>query len=68
MSAKKTITVTIDPLGNPKIEANGFQGQGCAEATAGLEKALAGGPGGVTREYKEEWSQTPQQNTVKQGW
>lgn len=52
---QKTITVTIDPLGRPKIEAHGFQGQGCEAATQAIEKALAG-TGGVTREFKQEWN------------
>lgn len=51
----KRIHVTIDPLGNPKIEAVGFNGVGCAEATKGLEEALAGGSG-FDRVLKPEWS------------
>ena len=67
MAEKKRITVTIDPLGNPKVEAHGFNGQGCAQATAGIEKALSGN-GGVEREFKEEWTRPATQDTVKQGW
>lgn len=68
---KKSITVKIDPMGNPEIEANGFNGQGCAEATKGLEEALAGGSGEFSREYKPEWN-NPEDNTnqeeVHQSW
>lgn len=52
----KKIKVTISPLGQPTVEAIGFNGQGCTAATEGIEKALSGS-GGVAREYKEEWSQ-----------
>jgi len=36
----KTITLTIDTTGTPVIEAHNFKGQGCAAATAALEKLL----------------------------
>lgn len=52
---QKTIKVTIDQLGNPKVEAIGFHGVGCAAATEAIEKALAPGSGGVSREMKPEW-------------
>lgn len=39
----KTIEVTILPDGTTKIEAIGFQGKGCADATKSLELVLAGG-------------------------
>jgi hypothetical protein len=41
MNARK-IVVKIDPLGNPTVEAVGFNGLGCQEATRGLEQALGG--------------------------
>jgi NifU-like protein involved in Fe-S cluster formation len=59
----KQVSVTIDPMGNTKIEALNFHGVGCTEATASLESALAGGGGKMEREYKEEWAQT---ETVEQ--
>lgn len=61
LSSKK-IHVTIDALGNPKIEAEGFTGGSCAEATKVIEQALASG-GETTRELKPEWYQ---QNTSTQ--
>jgi len=36
----KSITVTIEPTGELKIEASGFKGNACAKATAEIEKAL----------------------------
>ena len=64
----KKIKITISPLGLPTVEAIGFNGVGCAAATAGIEKVLSGG-GENTREYKPEWvSGAEETETVKQGW
>lgn len=57
---RKTIRVSIDPLGNTKVEADGFQGVGCAEATKPIEDALAGA-GGAERVYKPEWNEHEEQ-------
>lgn len=48
----KVIEVTVKPNGGLRIEAAGFQGRDCEEATAFLEEAL-----GVTgeRERKPEY-------------
>lgn len=66
----KTIKVTIDPVGNSTVEAIGFMGQGCADATKGIEQALAGGAGKVTREIKDEWqmAEEEQQQQQHQSW
>lgn len=66
---QKKVTVTIDPLGNPVVEAHGFKGQGCEAATKAIEDALAG-EGGAERTYKPEWSQPggTNQQEIKQGW
>lgn len=65
----RKIRVTIDPMGNPKVEAEGFAGVGCADATAPIEQALAGGAGGVERVFKPEYHATDdQQEHVHQGW
>jgi len=50
----KRITVKIDPLGNPTIEAHGFNGQGCEQATHNIEHVFRGG-GENTREIKDSW-------------
>lgn len=57
MSDQK-ITLTIDPMGNPKIEAFGFTGGKCANATEAIEKALAGTGKPMTRELKPEWHES----------
>jgi hypothetical protein len=40
----KSIKVTIDQLGGAKVEAIGFNGIGCVEATKKIEAALGGEP------------------------
>lgn len=63
----KQIKVTIDPMGNPKVEALGFSGTSCEAATAPIEDALAGKPGAGDRTYKPEYSES-NQTEVQQGW
>ena len=73
--SNRRIIVTIDGMGNPKIEADGFAGMGCVQlnarincinATAPIEKALPGGAGGVEREMKPEWHQSEETNQSEQ--
>lgn len=65
---EKKIKITISPIGNPTIEAEGFYGQGCAEATKNLEQVFSGG-GETVREYKPEWnSYAEEAEHVKQSW
>jgi hypothetical protein len=40
--SKRTITINISPAGNSSIEANGFTGKACEDATAEIELALGG--------------------------
>ena len=63
----KKIAITIDPMGNPKIEAQGFVGASCDAATKPIEDALSGGKGGDTS-YKPEYHQADQSAEVQQGW
>lgn len=37
---KKTITITIDADGAVTVEAHGYNGHGCTEATKAVEEAL----------------------------
>ena len=55
MSNQKRVVVTISPLGVPKVEAQNFYGSSCETATGPIERALAAGNGGVTRELKGEY-------------
>jgi hypothetical protein len=48
------IIMTIGDDLKPVIEVTGHTGPGCADLTAGLEKALAGS-NDVDREKKREW-------------
>lgn len=50
----RKIIVRIDALGRPQVEAMGFNGVGCTDATQAIEAALAGS-GGVERVIKPEW-------------
>lgn len=36
----KTVTVTINKQGQPRVETQGFTGSECQQATAGLQSAL----------------------------
>ena len=45
----KQIVVTIDTDGNSKVEAVGFSGSGCQDATKAIEAAL----GGVSDDVKK---------------
>lgn len=55
MSEGQRIKVTISPIGKPVVEAIGFNGIGCAAATASIEKALAADGGTNERTFKDEW-------------
>jgi hypothetical protein len=52
---QRKIKIVIDAMGNPKIEAENFNGIGCEEATKGIEQALAAGNGSYDRVLKPEW-------------
>lgn len=49
MPSEKKIIVTVDPKGNPKIEAQGFSDGACLKETASLEDVL----GKVTERTKK---------------
>lgn len=56
------IRVTIDALGNPKMEGFGFTGKACDTAMAPIENALKAADGKTTVEYKPEWNQSEDQH------
>lgn len=66
----RSIEITIDPLGNSKVEAVGFKGVGCEDATKAIEVALTGPGGAVTRQFKPErnMSGTPVTKKQEQRW
>lgn len=65
---QRQIKVTIDAIGNSKVEALGYNGVGCEAATKSVEEALAGGKGGVERVMKPEWlNPETEQETAQQG-
>lgn len=62
----KRIKITIDPLGNPTVEAEGFNGMGCEAATKGIEDALAGKSGFDRVMKPEAFNEEHEQQTL--GW
>lgn len=50
----KIITITIDPCGRPTIDAQGFTGTSCKDATKAIEKALSANNESVDRQEKPE--------------
>jgi len=70
MSDKK-IKIVIDSLGNASVEAVGFHGQGCKDATKVIEEALARGSGDMEVTKHPEWHETEDENVVHEistGW
>lgn len=66
----RQIKVTISPLGKPVVEAEGFNGAGCAAATKPIEDALAGGNGVNDKVLKPEWhnSEDAGEQNVERNW
>ena len=60
---KKTIEVSVSPAGAISIEAEGYTGSGCEDATRFLEEAL-GLPG--KRKRKSEFYRRRNRNTNQQ--
>lgn len=56
MIEDKKIQVKIGATGQVNIEALGFQGSSCKDATKGLEDVLMGEGGGVTTEKPEYYN------------
>lgn len=70
MSTRK-IKVIIDPMGNAKIDAIGFQGQGCTDATKVITDAIMGGAGDCESVMKPEWHEVEDEthvNEISQRW
>ena len=55
----RSITVDITPAGSVKVEAHGFKGKGCAEATEQIEIVL-GGAAKKTKKKKPDFFADPQ--------
>jgi hypothetical protein len=62
----RQIKVTISPLGKPVVEAEGFNGVGCAAATKPIEDALAGGGGINDRVLKPEFYESAGEHEQEQ--
>jgi len=71
MDEQKRVKITIDAMGVPTVEAIGFNGMGCTDATSPIERALSGGNGNVDRVLKPEWNNmgnTDAQEQEHQRW
>ena len=60
----RRIKITISPLGEATVDAMGFAGQGCKEATKVLEEALASSTEGMEVIHKPEWNETESEHVV----
>jgi hypothetical protein len=56
------IRITIDKIGKVKMDAEGFTGEACRDATGSFEQALAGVE--VQRDLKSEYYDTPAESGV----
>lgn len=66
MSAEKRVRVSIDPMGNATVDAEGFQGEGCADVTEQIEKALQGAGSDVVKVKKPSWHETEDVHHVQE--
>lgn len=60
------VVVKLPCMGSPKIEAQGFTGTACTDATARMEAALAGSGDKVTI-LKDEYHEVAAEQTVTTG-
>ncbi len=60
----RKIKIIISPLGEATVDAIGFAGQGCKEATKVLEDALAAGTEEMEVFHKPEWLETEHEDVV----
>jgi len=60
----RRIKITISPLGEATVDAIGFAGESCKEATKALENALAGGIEDLEVIYKPEWNEIEDEHVV----
>lgn len=66
MAQQKSVEITIHPDGEAVIEAIGFAGVGCKDATKQLEYVLAGGgtDNKDTKPKPDYWQSSNQRGTV----
>lgn len=56
------VTIKINPFGGATVDAEGFAGGDCKNATEAVERILAPSGGGVETEYKPEWNSPSSSN------
>ena len=57
MSQRK-VNVTIDPMGNVTIDAEGFKGQGCVDKTMPIEQVFQQTGRQSRRTYKDSYTES----------
>ena len=63
----KEVKITISPLGDVSVEAEGFTGTACEEPVKAIANAVSGG--GATVAHKPEYYQEGgEKNEIEQGW
>lgn len=60
MSEHRRVVVAVSPLGTVKIDAQGFVGNSCENATKAFEEVFAGN---TSRDYKPEYYEADEENT-----
>lgn len=67
--SERRIKIKIDPLGRATVEAEGFAGCGCTDATKPIVEALAGG-GKVETVHKPEFfeAESAEDKIEQQSW
>ena len=71
VTTDRKIRIKIDAIGNPEIDAIGFHGQGCKDATKLLEQALSAGADNVETTTKPEWNELEDEVNIQEthtGW
>lgn len=59
---QKKITIKIDPVGRSTVDAEGFVGGTCTDATKALEEALGANPDLSERDLKSSYYEQEESN------
>jgi len=62
----RKLTITISPMAEINIDAVGFTGTDCTEATKGIERAVGADPDAVNRTYKPDYNAPTHTHTIHQ--
>lgn len=68
MTGQRKVVVTIDQMGNAKIDAQNFVGVSCDAATQPIEQALSGAAAVEVRDNKMEYYSQGTEIEQQQTW